>query len=60
MPTHDTNLWGASDAYERYMGRWSRKGSPVFTRWVGSAPGTRWIDIGCGTGVLTSTILATV
>ena len=58
MPTHDPNLWGASDAYERYMGRWSRRVAPVFTRWIDPAPGARWIDIGCGTGVLTSTILA--
>jgi trans-aconitate methyltransferase len=58
MPTHDPNLWGASDAYERYMGRWSRKVAPVFTKWLDPAPGARWIDIGCGTGVLTSTILA--
>jgi ubiquinone/menaquinone biosynthesis C-methylase UbiE len=58
MPTHDPNLWGASDAYERYMGRWSRRVAPVFTRWIDPTPGARWIDIGCGTGVLTSTILA--
>ncbi len=25
MPTQDQNLWGMSDAYERYMGRWSRR-----------------------------------
>ncbi|MHA6688613.1 class I SAM-dependent methyltransferase [Mesorhizobium sp. A556] len=59
MPTHDPNLWGASDAYERYMGRWSRRVAPVFIRWIDAAPGVRWIDIGCGTGVLTSTILGT-
>ena len=58
MPTHDPNLWGASDAYELYMGRWSRKVAPVFTTWVDPAPGSRWIDIGCGTGVLTANILA--
>lgn len=59
MPTKDPNLWGATDAYERYMGRWSRQIAPIFTGWLDLAPGTRWIDIGCGTGVLTSTILAT-
>jgi trans-aconitate methyltransferase len=59
MPTHDPNLWGASDAYERYMGRWSRKVAPVFTKWLDPAHGSRWVDIGCGTGVLTSAILAT-
>lgn len=59
MPTNDPTLWGASDAYERYMGRWSRQVAPVFTKWLNLAPGARWIDIGCGTGVLTSTIVAT-
>jgi ubiquinone/menaquinone biosynthesis C-methylase UbiE len=58
MPTHDPDLWGASDAYERYMGRWSRQVAPVFTSWLAPAPGGRWVDIGCGTGILTSAILA--
>ena len=59
MPTLDRNLWGASDAYERYMGRWSRRIAPIFTEWLDVVPQARWIDIGCGTGVLTSTIIAT-
>lgn len=59
MPTQDRNLWGASEAYERYMGRWSRRIAPVFTEWLDVASGARWIDVGCGTGVLTSSILAT-
>lgn len=58
MPTHDPNLWGAGDAYERYMGRWSRRVAPVFARWIDAAPGARWIDIGCGTGIVTSAVLA--
>lgn len=59
MPTQDRNLWGASEAYERYMGRWSRRIAPLFTDWLDLASGARWIDVGCGTGVLTATILAT-
>lgn len=58
MPTHDPNLWGAGDAYERYMGRWSRRVAPVFAEWIDAAPGARWIDVGCGTGILTSAVLA--
>ncbi|MGN6538391.1 MAG: class I SAM-dependent methyltransferase [Mesorhizobium sp.] len=58
MPTHDPNLWGAGDAYERYMGRWSRGIAPVFIRWLEVAPGGRWADIGCGTGVVTQAVLA--
>jgi trans-aconitate methyltransferase len=58
MPAQDINLWGAGDAYERYMGRWSRQIAPTFTEWLDVDPGARWIDVGCGTGVLTSTIIA--
>lgn len=57
MPTARPNVWGGADAYERYMGRWSRKVAPLFTAWIGASPGADWIDIGCGTGVLTSAVL---
>jgi trans-aconitate methyltransferase len=40
------------------MGRWSRKVAPLFTAWVDAFPGASWIDIGCGTGVLTAAVLA--
>jgi trans-aconitate methyltransferase len=59
MTSERPNLWDGSDAYERYMGRWSRKVAPLFTAWLSSPQGAGWIDIGCGTGVLTSTVLRT-
>jgi len=58
MPAAQPNLWGASDAYERYMGRWSRIVAPIFTTWIGVRSGAHWLDVGCGTGVLTSAILS--
>ena len=58
MPTAQPGVWGTGDAYERYMGRWSRKIAPPFTAWIDAPPGAEWIDIGCGTGVLTSAVLA--
>jgi len=50
-------LWGASDAYEMYMGRWSRRIAPQFLSWLGPASDASWVDIGCGTGVLCEAIL---
>jgi trans-aconitate methyltransferase len=49
----DKGLWGAADAYDRYMGRWSRKIAPLFLDWLDAPPDKRWADIGCGTGQLT-------
>ncbi len=50
-------LWGNSTAYEPYVGRWSRKVGREFLSWLAVAPGSRWLDVGCGTGALTQTIL---
>jgi SAM-dependent methyltransferase len=52
-------VWGSGDAYERYVGRWSRKVAPEFLRWLAAGAGLAWADVGCGTGELTSAILAT-
>jgi len=48
--------WKASDAYESYMGRWSRPLARSFISWLGPPPGAHWLDAGCGTGALTSAI----
>ncbi len=52
-------MWLAGDPYERFVGRWSRRLAPVFLRWLGVAPGGRWLDVGCGTGALTAAVAAT-
>ena len=49
--------WAAGDAYETYMGRWSRQIACDFLDWLEPAPDADWIDVGCGTGALTDTIL---
>ena len=49
--------WGAGKSYEDYMGRWSRAIAREFVAWL-DAPGDRdWLDVGCGTGALSATIL---
>jgi SAM-dependent methyltransferase len=49
--------WSDGDAYEHFIGRWSRQVAPRFVRWLQPAPGLRWLDVGCGTGALTAAIL---
>ncbi|MET7962180.1 hypothetical protein [Micromonospora zamorensis] len=41
------------------MGRWSRVVAVEFLRWLAPPAGLRWLDVGSGTGVLTSTVLTT-
>jgi len=50
--------WLAGDAYEAYMGRWSRQTARLFLAWVRPMPQAHWLEIGCGTGALTSAICA--
>jgi SAM-dependent methyltransferase len=49
--------WSGGDAYEAYIGRWSRKVAPRFVDWLAIPPGARWLDVGCGTGALTGAVL---
>jgi SAM-dependent methyltransferase len=52
-----TEVWAAGDAYEQYVGRWSRPVAEAFLDWLKVAVGRRWLDVGCGTGALSATIL---
>jgi trans-aconitate methyltransferase len=49
--------WLAGDAYEAFMGRWSRSLSRAFVEWLSPKPAADWLEIGCGTGALTSSLL---
>lgn len=46
----------AGAAYEAYMGRWSRPLARAFVEWLHAAPSADWLEVGCGTGALTSAI----
>ncbi len=51
------DTWASGDAYEPYVGRWSLLVAREFVDWLGVASGSRWLDVGCGTGALSQTIL---
>ena len=58
MTTRSDDRWSSGDAYDSCIGRWSRLVAPEFLHWLGIPPLRRWLDLGCGTGALTDTILA--
>ncbi|HEX2257882.1 MAG TPA: class I SAM-dependent methyltransferase [Afifellaceae bacterium] len=52
------DVWSAGDAYEPYVGRWSRLVAAEFLDWLAMPAASRWLDVGCGTGALSQTIVA--
>jgi SAM-dependent methyltransferase len=47
-----------ADAYEAFMGRYSRGLSAPFADFAGIAAGQRAVDVGCGPGILTEELVA--
>ncbi len=48
----------SAEAYTRFMGRFSEPLAHEFIAFVGVSPGQRVLDVGCGPGALTSTLVA--
>ena len=53
---HDA--WSAGDNYDAYMGRWSKKMAARFLAWLNADENLDWLDVGCGTGALSSAVLS--
>jgi trans-aconitate methyltransferase len=51
-----SDQWAAGATYEQFMGRWSRQLARELVDWLHPTTGLHWLDLGCGTGSLTSAI----
>ena len=51
--------WASGVLYEPYVGRWSRRVAKEFLNWLEIPSQLQWLDVGCGTGALSQTILET-
>ena len=51
------DTWVNAEAYEPYVGRWSRVVAREFLDWIAVPTGSHWLDVGSGSGALTGTIL---
>ena len=53
MSAAPAKIFQNAEAYERIMGRWSRRLAPQLIQFGGLSEGDRVLDVGCGTGSLT-------
>ena len=51
-------VFSAGDAYERFMGRWSRELAPLLVEFAGVRNGDEVLDVGSGIGALTTAVAA--
>lgn len=56
-PAIPADVWASGAAYEPYVGRWSRRVASEFVHWLALPTRLAWIDVGCGTGALSRTVL---
>lgn len=55
--TPQKETWASGAAYEPYVGRWSRLVAREFLNWLHVPAQSHWLDVGCGTGALSQTVL---
>jgi ubiquinone/menaquinone biosynthesis C-methylase UbiE len=51
-----TDRWTSGSHYDRWMGRWSRLLAQEFLQWLDLPAGLRWLDVCCGSGIITEAI----
>ncbi|HXN97536.1 MAG TPA: methyltransferase domain-containing protein [Candidatus Acidoferrales bacterium] len=49
--------WTSGADYDQWMGRWSRLLAQEFLAWLRLPAGLRWIDVCCGSGMITEAIV---
>ncbi|MGA8216095.1 MAG: class I SAM-dependent methyltransferase [Candidatus Sulfotelmatobacter sp.] len=49
--------WTSGSHYDQWMGRWSRLLAHEFLKWLDLPAGLRWLDVCCGSGVITEAIV---
>ena len=45
------------EAYERFIGKWSRLAGDAFLDWLKPKHGLCWLDVGCGNGAFTELLI---
>jgi SAM-dependent methyltransferase len=58
QPPRQDRMFSEADAYERFMGRWSRQMAPLLVEFAGVRDGDTLLDVGSGTGALAAALAA--
>jgi SAM-dependent methyltransferase len=53
----NTDRWTSGAHYDQWMGRWSCLLAREFLTWLNLPAGLRWLDVCCGSGVITEAIV---